>query len=393
MEITGVETIALADMDFEETGWVGEIADDYRRNLFVRLHTDEGLVGLGETYPRPDVDAELIHAHLAPELLGANPQDVEKIWRDVFRHANYWGGYGGAEMRAQSAVDIALWDLKGKIADEPIYDLLGGRCRDSLRTYNTCYEGEYSFVEEPVELARSLLAEGIEAMKIWPYDDIAYENGGQYIGPRELAEGAAPLRAIKQELGTEMDVAMEFHGLWNAQCAKRIARHLEQYDPMWLEELLEIGDVSTYAEVADSTSLPMNVSERLMTKYDYNDLFANVDVDVVMFDIEWLGGITEAKKVTAMAEANQLAIAPHNCGGPVLHFANLHVGAAVPNLMIMESVRGRYNGWHRELVTTPAEAENGRLLLPDGPGLGTELSDSVVSAEGVERRVTGELAE
>jgi len=389
MEITGVETIALNDMDFEETGWVGEIADDYRRNLFLRLHTDEGLVGLGETYPRPSVDAELIHEHLAPALVGRNPQNVERLWRDVFRHANYWGGYGGAEMRAQSAVDIALWDLKGKAAGDPIYDLLGGRCRDSLRTYNTCYEGEYSFMDEPVELARSLLDDGISAMKIWPYDDIAYENEGQYISSGELEKGAAPLAAIKSELGSEMDVAIEFHGLWNLQCAKRIARHLEQYDPMWLEELLEIGDLTKYDKVARATSLPVNVSERLMTKYDYNRLFESVDVDVVMLDIEWVGGLTEAKKVAAMAEANQLPIAPHNCGGPVLHFANLHLGAAVPNLMIMESVRGRYNGWHRELVTKPASATDGRLEFPEGPGLGTALSEDVLSAEGITRRVTG----
>lgn len=389
MEITAVETIGLSDMDFEETGWVGEIADDYRRVLFVRLHTDEGPVGLGETYPRPAVDAEVIHRHIAPELLGREAGDVEAVWRDVFRHANYWGGYGGAEMRALSAVDVALWDLKGKAAGLPIYDLLGGKTRDALRTYNTCYEGEYSFVENPVELAESLLEEGIEAMKIWPYDDIAYANEGQYVSPADLREGAEPIRRIKDELGHKMDVAMEFHGLWNAQCAKRIARHLERYDPMWLEELLEIGDVETYADVARSTSLPVNVSERLMTKYDYNHLLSRVPVDVVMFDIEWMGGLTEARKVTAMAEANQVPFAPHNCGGPVLHFANLHLGAAAPNLMIMESVRGRYNGWHRELVTTPAEAEDGRLLLPEGPGLGTELADSVLEADGVERRVSG----
>lgn len=390
MEITAVETIGLSDMDFEETGWVGEIADDYRRVLFVRLHTDEGLVGLGETYPRPAVDAEVIHRHIAPELLGREAGDVEAVWRDVFRHANYWGGYGGAEMRALSAVDVALWDLKGKAAGLPIYDLLGGKTRDSLRTYNTCYEGEYNFVENPVELAESLLAEGIEAMKIWPYDDIAYANEGQYVSPADLRKGAEPIRRIRDEFGYEMDVAMEFHGLWNAQCAKRIARHLERYDPMWLEELLEIGDVETYTDVARSTSLPVNVSERLMTKYDYNHLLSRVPVDVVMFDIEWMGGLTEARKVTAMAEANQVPFAPHNCGGPVLHFANLHLGAAAPNLMIMESVRGRYTGWHRELVTTPAEAEDGRLLLPEGPGLGTELADSVLEADGVERRVTRE---
>lgn len=391
MEITGIETIGLSDMDFEETSWVGEIADDYRRLLFVRIHTDEGLVGLGETYPRPNVDAEVIHEHLAPELLGRNPAEIESIWRDVYRHANYWGGFGGAEMRALSAIDIALWDLKGKAAGMPIYGLLGGKNRESLRTYNTCYEGEYSFMTEPVELAESLLDDGIEAMKIWPYDDFAYANGGQYVSPTELREGAEPIRRIKEAVGERMDVAMEFHGLWNAQCAKRIASHLEPYEPMWLEELLEIGDIETYADVARSTPLPVNVSERLIGKYDYNQLLSQVDVDVAMLDLEWVGGLTEAKKIAAMAEANQVPIAPHNCGGPVLHFANLHLGAAVPNRMIMESVRGRYNGWHRELVTEAAEACDGRLLLPDSPGLGTELSSAVLEGEDVIKRLSGSV--
>jgi L-alanine-DL-glutamate epimerase-like enolase superfamily enzyme len=389
MEITEVETVELHDLEFEETAWVEEIEDDYKQLLFVRLHTDEGAVGLGETYPRPSVDAELIHSHIAPDLLGESVHDVERLWRDTFRSANYWGGYGGAEMRALSAVDIALWDLKGKAAGLPIYDLLGGKSRESLRTYNTCYEGEYSFNEEPVALAESLLEEGITAMKIWPYDGIAYENGGQYVSPAELRAGAEPLRKIKEALGAEMDVAVEFHGLWNVQCAKRIAAHLEQYEPMWLEELLEVGDLDSYAEVAASTSAPVNVSERLMTKYDYNQLFSTVDVDVAMLDVEWVGGLTEARKVAGLAEANQLPVAPHNCGGPVLHFANLHLGASIPNLMIMESVRGRYNGWHRDLVTTPAEAADGRLELPEGPGLGTELSEEVLSAEGAVRRSTG----
>lgn len=389
MEITEVETIEVHEMDFEETAWVSEIQEDYKNNLFVRIHTSDGLVGLGETYPRPSVDAELIHSQIAPEIIGKSARDIESIWRDIFRPANYWGGHGGSEMRCLSAIDIALWDLKGKATGVPIYDLLGGQYRDTLRTYNTCYESDYNFNEEPVALAESLLDDGIEAMKIWPYDSIAYENDGRYISPTELIDGAEPIARIKSELGDKMDVAMEFHGLWDAQCAKRIASHLEQYDPMWLEELLEVGDVNTYADVADSTSLPINISERLMSKYDYNHLLSNVDVDVVMLDIEWVGGITEAQKIATLAEANQVPIAPHNCGGPVLHFANLHLGAAVPNLMIMESVRGRYDGWHKDLITDSMGGGDGRLEVPDRPGLGTELSDDVLSAENARRRSTG----
>jgi len=388
MRIERVETIALTDMELEETGWVGDLSDDYRRLLFVRLHTDEGVVGLGETYPRPHVDAALIHEHVAPRLLEAESVSVEGIREEVFRHANYFGGYGGAEMRVLSAIDIALWDLKGKSAGVPIHELFGGAKRREMRTYNTCYESEYDFVDNPVALAEDLLDEGIEAMKIWPFDDTAYANDGSYISLRELEQCAGPLRRIREELGTRMEVALEFHGLWNAQCAKRIANHLEAYDPLWLEELLEIGNLAVYDDVAGSTSVPITISERLMTSYAFEQLLSTVDVDVVMFDLEWVGGLTEAKRVATLAETRHLPVAPHNCGGPVLHFATLQLASVLPNLQIVESVRGRYDGWHQPLVTDPATAENGRLQLPDGPGLGTALDPSVLDASGVQRRVT-----
>ena len=388
MEITAVETIEPTDLELDETGWVGEEDRPHERLLFVRIHTSAGVVGVGETYPRPSVDAAVIHDHIAPVLLERNPFDTEKLWRETYRRANGWGGFAGAEMRALSAVDIALWDLKGKALDTPIYDLLGGRMRESMDTYNTCYEHEYSFMEDPVELANSLLDDGISAMKIWPYDEIAYANQGTHVNRRDLEAGAAPLREIRDALGDEMEVAMEFHGLWNASSAKKIARYLEPYDPMWLEELIEIGDLGAYADVAAATSLPVNASERLMNKFQFNTLLAGADIDVVMFDLNRIGGFTEAKKAAAMAEAHHLPVAPHNCAGPITHFVNLQFGATIPNLMVMESVRGRYDGWHRELVTTQSTATDGRLDVPDGPGLGTELSDAVLDADGVERRVT-----
>lgn len=388
MRIERVETIALSDMEFEETGWVEDIGDDYRKLLFVRLHTDGGVVGLGETYPRPHVDSALIHEHIAPRLLEAESVSIEGIWEDVFRHANYFGGYGGGEMRALSAIDIALWDLKGKSLGVPIHDLFGGARRTDVRTYNTCYESEYDFVDSPVALAEDLLAEGIEAMKIWPFDDVAYENEGSYISRQDLRRCTGPLRRIREEIGDKMEVALEFHGLWNAQCAKRIANYVEAHDPLWLEELLEVGNLSAYADVAGSTSVPVTVSERLMTSYRFAELISTVDVDVVMFDLEWVGGFTAARRVAALAGAHHLPVAPHNCGGPVLHFATLQLASVLPNTLIVESVRGRYDGWHQPLVTEPATAADGRLQLPDGPGLGTALDPDVLDAPGVTRRVT-----
>lgn len=391
MQITAIETIELADLDLDEVGWAGDDRQPHEQLLLVRIHSDTGHVGLGETYPHPTVDAEFIHSAIAPTLLESDPRPTERIWADCFRRANGYGGHAGSEMRSLSAIDMALWDLKGKALGIPVYELLGGKFRSSMPTYNTCYEREFSFLDQPVELAGALLDDGITAMKIWPYDPIALETDGQSITPQQLEVGAEPIRLIREEFGTAIDIAMEFHGLWNLSCAKRIAAHLEQYDPLWLEELLPIGDIRSYNDIGATTTTPLILTERLMNKYQFNQLIDMVQFDIVMFDVNRLGGFTEAKKVASIAEAHHLPIAPHNCGGPITHFASLQLGAVVPNLQIMESVRGRYDGWHRDMITEYSTVTDGRLVVPAGPGIGTELDRDFLNQSGLHRRVTGTI--
>lgn len=395
MEITGIDTVTVSKETFKELGDTKDRHHSHYDIVFVRVRTDDEITGFGETYPRPGVDAELVHEQLAPDLLGADPRNVERLWNDIYKWANYHGGYGGAEMRGLSAVDIALWDIKGKDAGIPIYQLLGGKTRERVPTYNTVGGEEDRVVEEPVELARSLLDDGITAMKIWPYDNlgsrhenIAAKTNGQYISPADLKAGAEPIRLIKEEFGDEMDVGVEFHGQWNVACAKRIANHLEQYDPMWLEELLPLDDVTAYDEVARSTTCTMNVSERIFTKYQYNTLFQTVDVDVPMLDVEWIGGFTEARKVAGMAEANHLPITLHSPFPPLMNFANLQLAAATPNLMNIESVRSYYDGWHDLLLTNTVDLKDGEFSVPEGPGLGTELVVDLFELESVDLRTS-----
>ena len=205
MKITAIETIYLSRGIQVHAGPI--------QWLWVRIHTDEGLVGLGETYPWPEAEAAVVRRALAPVLLGRDSSRIDRLWADMFEAISY-SGWAGAEMRAMSAVDMALWDLAGKRAGMPVYQLLGGASRDSIRTYNTCYD-HVDFLTEPVKLARELLDSGIGAMKIWPFDPIARQTRGQYITQKQMREGAEPLRKIKAEFGTDMEVAMEFHGFWN----------------------------------------------------------------------------------------------------------------------------------------------------------------------------------
>ncbi len=364
MKITAVETAYLTKGITVHQGAI--------QWLWVRIHTDSGLTGTGETYPFPEAEAAVVRRSLAPVLLGRDPSQIDRLWADMFQAISY-SGWAGAEIRAISAVDMALWDLAGKSAGKPIYDLLGGASRDSIRTYNTCYD-HLDFLTEPVKLARSLLDSGIRAMKIWPFDPVARANHGQFITRQEIRESIDPLRQIKREFGDDMEVAMEFHGFWNLHCAIQIAQACEEYSPMWLEEMLPQDNLPAYAELAAATSLPLCVSERLMTRWGFRELLENGAARIVMPDISWCGGISEAKKIASAAETYLRPVAPHNCGGPLLHAASLHLAANVTNLYILESVRRHYADEYRGLVTTTYPAEQGAFGLPSGPGLGVELT-------------------
>ncbi len=378
MKITAIETIHLARGITVHAGPV--------QWLWVRIHTDAGLVGLGETYPDPLSEKAVIHQRLAPVLLGKDPSRIDRLWADMFETIAY-SGWAGAELRAISAIDIALWDLAGKAANQPIYKLLGGASRDSIRTYNTCYDN-FSFLTQPVELAESLYASGIQAMKIWPFDPIAKETRGQYITAEQLRRGAEPLRRIKERFGDRMEVAMEFHGFWNLTCAQQIARYLEPLEPMWLEEMLPQDNLAAYRELGQSTRLPLCLSERLMTRWQFRELLENRAARFIMPDICWTGGISETKKIATMAETHYLPVCPHNCGGPVLHYASAHLAANIPNLFICESVRKHYLEEYVGIVPDALAARDGELPLPPGPGLGVDLSPEVFARPDIKIEVS-----
>jgi len=370
MKITAVETIYIPR---GVTVHVGAIT-----YLWVRIHTDEGIIGLGESYPNAEAEASIVHSRLAAVLLGKDPSAIDRLWADMFLAVSY-SGWAGAEMRAISAVDIALWDLHGKAMGQPVYKLLGGASRESIRIYNTCYD-RVDFTNEPCHLARELLASNVRAMKIWPFDPIARETGGNHISGEQLRRAIEPLRLIREEFGDSIDVAIEFHGFWNLPCAIKIAAALEPYKPMWLEEMLPQDNLAAYAELARSTDVPLCLSERLMTRWGFRELLENRAAQIIMPDVAWCGGISETKKIATMAETYYLPVAPHNCGGPILHFATAHVAANVTNLFIMESVRRHYNEEYEGLVTRKLVPQaNGQLALPPGPGLGVELSAEVLA--------------
>jgi len=366
MRITKVETIVYRNVTEVHAGGIGW--------TWVRIHTDSGVYGIGETFPGPDSEKAVILRDYASVLLGRDPRDIERLWLDLFTHIQY-RGWGGAEMRALSAIDVALWDLLGKSAGLPAYILLGGQCWDSIPIYNTCYDDNYDFNKQPAELANDLMKAGITAMKIWSFDRVAIRNRGQSITSEEMAEGIAPVRRIHEAVGDGMRIMMEFHGFWNLPCAVEIARALEPYNVAWLEEMLPQDNMAAYETLARQVKQPLCVSERLLTRWGYRELLERRAASIIMPDLAWCGGLTEAKKIAAAAHTQYLPVAYHNCGGPITHFASWHLAMATPNLKILETVRRHYSDRYLPVATTTGIPEAGRLGIPPGPGLGVDLKE------------------
>lgn len=365
MMITAVDTIQLAR---------------HPNFFFVEVHTDDGIVGLGQTADSRRT-APVVQEFAEHFVVGRDPRDVERLWTDLFRHASFHG-YAGAEMRAISAIDIALWDVLGQSAGLPIWALLGGRCRASIPIYNTCstYRGhsDRDLVRaDPVRLAGELLEAGITAFKYAPFDHEANERFGNYITDDEIRRAIEPIVRVADAFGDRVKVGIEGHSLWNYPSARRIAQLLDGLPILWLEDMLPPDTPEQTARLRQETGFHVCGSERLFTRFQHLPLLQLGAVDILDADVTWTGGISELKKMATMAEIFHVPIAPHDHSGPINLFASAHVLVNVPNALIMESTRVFYDTYYRELVTVPHTITAGQLHAPAGPGLGTALLPDV----------------
>ena len=374
--------------------------DEFPNLFWLLVRTDEGVTGLGETCIGAQAVEAWIHETAAPLVLGADPRQRERLNQLLQGYVGWRGS--GVEIRGLSAFDIALWDIAGKATNQPVHDLLGGRTRAAIRTYNTCagyryiraasgqnsanwgtdtttgpYEDLDAFLHRPAELAHSLLEQGITAMKIWPLDRYAEDSGGLDISPADLERGLEPFAQIRAAVGTRMDIMLECHGLWGLPAARKVATALAQYQPYWIEDPLRADSVAKLAEFRRHTNIPVCASETLAGVWGFRDLLDAGATDYVMFDIAWMGGLTQALKVAALAQAHALPIAPHDCTGPVTYTASTHLSVSAPNAVLQESVRAFYDGWYPEVVTALPQVTAGMVSPPAGAGLGLELQPDI----------------
>jgi L-alanine-DL-glutamate epimerase-like enolase superfamily enzyme len=365
--------------------------------LWLLVHADEGLTGLGETFFLARSVEAYVHEAIAPKVVGRDPLAIDRLAKELTGYLGFRAT--GVETRGNSAFDIALWDLFGKAAGQPLAQLLGGFTRERIRTYNTCAGPTYmrrakgqtlanyglgetagarlddldAFLHRADELALDLLEEGITAMKIWPFDAAAEANGGLHISGPELRAALEPFEKIRRAAGDRIDVMAEFHSMWQLAPAIAIAKALAPYGTYWHEDPIRMDSLASLKRYAEASPAPVCASETLATRWAFRDLLETGAAGVIMLDLSWCGGVSEARKIAAMAEAWHLGVAPHDCTGPVVLIASTHLALNAPNAVLQESVRAYLRTWYGEMVTALPEVRDGMIAPPPGPGLGTEL--------------------
>jgi L-alanine-DL-glutamate epimerase-like enolase superfamily enzyme len=359
------------------------------QEMWVRLYTDNGIVGVGETYWNTEAQVGVLRDK-KNLILGHDAIEMTTFMDNIRNDS--WGGSSGADMKIISALNMAQWDILGKAANMPVYKLLGGKYRPEQRLYNTSNAVAGMTMEKDAEkMTRFFMDKGIKGVKIWPYDAIASKNKGSYISPSEREKCLDWIKRIRNTAGKDFEIGIEFHTRWNLPSALNIAKDLEPYDIMWLEDILGEDNMDSYSILCRDTSCPVAVSERLATKYRYREVFERKAADIIILDIAWCGGISEAKKIVDMADAYYIPFATHNYGGPVLWISSLHLGTAVKNCYITESNWEMYTNVFPYFIKNTPVPVNGFVSPPEGPGLGIEFSDEPIRNGDARIEIIGEI--
>ncbi len=390
--------------------------------LMLRVHTDEGFIGNGETYYAPKAVASLLHDWMSEKLLGANPLDIEKHWRFFYERFMNFGGRG-AEMRALSALDLCLWDIFGQAYKMPVWQLLGGKTRDAIPSYNssggTSYgvptahtgqdvpedkllwpghgsagfdgplEDNWASIHRPADYAQELLREGYKAMKVWLLDPLAHRpGGGLYVSWNELKIALKPLFEIRERVGYDIEIMLDGHGFFQWPAAMRIAEVMRDIRPLWMEDVLRTDNTDLLRKFHEKAGVPVAVSEMFTTREDYRKILEKQATDYIMIDPTWVGGISETRRMTEMAAPYNIPVTMHDCTGPFTLLAGVHVGMACSNVVFQESVRAHLRVVYQQLIDQPITVDNGMITAPERAGLGAAWLPSLFTQDNPTYRLT-----
>ena len=354
--------------------------------VFVKLTTDGNVSGIGEAYCvpfDPHLVAQMIEDMFDRYVRGTDPHDIEVMWRRIYS-AGFTQHPDLTVMGVLSALEMACWDIVGKEANQPVYKLLGGQVHERLRSYTYIYprpEDKTDVYHDPdlaAERAGEYLAQGFTALKFDPAGPYSAFDGRQ-LSLDALALSERFARRLREAVGTKADLLFGTHGQMTAASAIRLARRLEPYDPLWLEEPVPPDAPDEMAKVARATSIPIATGERLATKYDFARLLAAGAAAILQLNLGRVGGLLEAKKIAGMAEVHHAQIAPHLYCGPVVGAANIQLATCTPNFLILEGIE-TWGGFHAEILKTPIQWQDGYVIPSSAPGLGVELDEAVAAA-------------
>lgn len=380
MKITGVKPWLVKS----DASYWGEF-------LFVEVTTDEGVSGWGEITTTTKVANRALCAllrQLGTALAGQDPSHIERIWHKVFRSFTYMGSRGAA-VECVSAIDIALWDIRGKVLDKPIYELLGGPVRDDVALYTHPDQANFTSKEGVIAEIRAIVDSGHTALKFdpFPYQGDREQRDGYLDGAmsrRDEREAAELTALIRETAGSDIEILIDAHGRFDVPTAIRLCRSLEEAGQIdWFEEPVPPESFNALQQVREKVNAPIAWGERGHTRWDFVPILENKLADYIMPDVTWTGGISELKKIATMCEAYYIPVSPHDAAGPINVVAGAHVMMTVPNFYKLETSRwdlSRYNVF----IKTPLDNSNGRLKLPRLPGLGLEMNREHLEASAID---------
>lgn len=338
--------------------------------VYIKVETDEGVTGVGEcSLETREQTVRAAVLELKRYMLGKDPMESEKLFYMLFRD-EYWGA-GPVLVSALSAVDMALWDIKGKCLNVPVYQLLGGKFRDRIRVYANRWFLGGETPDQLAFLAEKTVKKGYTAMKWDPFYKAEHT-----ITARELKGVTEQMKAIRKAVGDEVDLLVEGHGRFDPYTAKIIARELLPYKPYFFEEPVWQENLDALAEVRKSTSVPIASGERWCTKYDFRAAISAGAIDIAQPDLRVCGGLTEGKKIATLCEANHIPVAPHNIHGQVGTAASMHLACSIPNALILEYSVEEIE-WKEDLFDYQYKPIDGYMYINDRPGLGIDFHEDV----------------
>ncbi len=383
MHLDKIETFVVANPPPRHGG---------RYFIFIRLTTACGITGVGEIYNAtfsPALCAAMAEETFERHFAGSDPHSIETLWRKTYG-AGFTMRPDVTVMGVLSGLEMACWDIIGKAADQPVYQLLGGKVHNKLRSYTYLYPDAGDVYPDPdkpnvyndpdiaAEAAVIAVEQGFTAVKFDPAGPYSIYDGHQPL-LADLHRSEAFCRRIREAVGDKADLLFGTHGQFTVSGARRMARRLEAYDPLWFEEPVPPENPADMAEVARATCIPVATGERLCTKHEFARVLEAGAASILQMNLGRVGGILEAKKIASMAEARSAQIAPHLYCGPVVAAANIQIATCSPNFLILESI-GRFDGPLMNCLNTGIDWENGFVIPPTRPGLGVELNDAFIAA-------------